>query len=230
MPLSAGDVITFGSTKVVHSTDGRSQQYSNPHAFVIDGLEELLRATPQLSRAGSTQRLTDPQADMLSQPSHAEEQEQPAAAVGPGEAADMPPPPPADPGAAQGPAMLLESTSPQEQEHEPGPAARTSSLHANGGAELPALLPALSGGRLEGIIARLRPPQSTTGRVDRPASPVDPSIIDLTEVWLRASSIPLIRAPGTTQSTDHDISCAAARPCNIQEPCSIRPQHLLSTV
>lgn len=185
MPLSAGDVITFGSTKVVQSTDGRSQQCNNPHAFVVDGLEELLPASPPLSTAGSTQRLTDLQADTLTQPSPAEEQQQPAAAVRAEEAADLPHPPlPADPGAPHGPAMHLESTFPQEQEHEPGPAAQPSSWHGSGGAELLALLPASSGGGLGSINARLQPPQAITDRVDRLASLLDPSIIDLTEVWL----------------------------------------------
>ena len=185
MSVSVGDVITFGGTKVVHSTDGQTQQCSNPHTFVVDGLEELLSASPPLSRAGSTQRLTDSLSDALSQPAPAEDHKQPAAASADREAADIPPPPlPEDPGAAQAPAMHLESTSPQEQEQQPGPAAQQSPLHVSVTAGVPALLPSTTEGRPWTDAARLELPQSSTGRVHRPAALSDPSIIDLTEVRL----------------------------------------------
>ena len=95
MAVSEGDVIAFGGSKVVQIADGQAQQCDNPHTFVIDGLEELLSASQPHSRAGSTQRLTDPEAETLSQPSSAEEQQQqqqqPAAALAAGDVADAPP-------------------------------------------------------------------------------------------------------------------------------------------
>ena len=193
MPVSEGDVIAFGGSKVVQCTDGQAQQCNNPHTFVIDGLEELLSASQPLSRAGSTQRLTDPQAETPSQPSAAEhqqqqQQQQPAAALAAGEAADAPPPPPPeDPEAAQAPALQLESISLEEHGQQPGTAAQTASSHGSAAAGLPASLPASAEAALERqrILVRLSVPQSDTGRVERPAALLDPSIIDLTEVRLQ---------------------------------------------
>ena len=187
MAVSEGDVIAFGGSKVVQIADGQAQQCDNPHTFVIDGLEELLSASQPHSRAGSTQRLTDSEAETLSQPSSAEEQQQqqqqPAAALAAGDVADAPPPPPPeDLEAAQAPALPLESSSLHEQEQQPGTAAQTASSHGSVGAGLPASLPAPDEGALERSIVRLRMPQSDTGRAKRPAALLDPSIIDLTEV------------------------------------------------
>ena len=186
MPVSEGDVIAFGGSKVVQFRDGQAQQCDNPHTFVIDGLEELLSASQPSSRADSTQRLTNPQAETLSQPSSAgEQQQQPAAELAAGEVADAPPPPPPeDPEAAQAPALHLESISLQEQEQQPGTAAQTASSHGSFAAGIPASLPAPDEGTLERITVGLRLPQPDTARVERPAALLDLSIIDLTEVRL----------------------------------------------
>ena len=185
MFISVGDIITFGGSKVIHGTDGHSQQCSNPHTFVVDGLEDLLPASQPLSRAGSTQHLTDPLSDTLSQPSPADEEKRPAAALAGREAADVPPPAAlANPEAVQAPATHLEGTFPQEPKQQPGPAAQHSPLHVGVTAGLPALLPSTTEGRQCTDAARLELPQSSAGQVPRPASLLDPSIIDLTEVRL----------------------------------------------
>ena len=198
MPVCEGDVIAFGGSKVVLCTDGQAQQCDNPHTFVIDGLEELLSASQPLSGAGSTQRLTDPEAETLSQPSSAvEQQQQPAAAPAAGEAADAPPPPPPeDPEAAQAPALQLESISLEEQEQQPGAAAQTASSHGSVAAGLPASLPASEEGAQERSTVRLRLPQPDTSRVETPPALLDASIIDLTEVrpQLCASLAPHVTA------------------------------------
>ena len=181
MPISVGDVISFGSAQVAHATDGQSRQCGNPHTFVVDGLEDLLPASPLLARIGSTQPFTDASANAASQPSQAEEQRQPTAGVFGRERADSSPPlPPEDSGPALATAQSVEGATPQELAQQPDPAGHPSSLPASvSAADLQALLPSVSESRPLDDAVRLE-----DGMANRPASVLESSIIDLTEVSL----------------------------------------------
>jgi len=182
-----GDIISFGGSKVVHSTDGQTQQCNNPHTYVVDGLHDFLPTSSPLASVGNRQQPLDPLADTLSAASAVQKDLQPSAAQPAQEAADRAPGASIVNAATHIAARNLESTAPQElQQQLPVSAAQPSaSLESNTAGE-PVGQPDSSRPPSAEVLQAAAaifdmplPPAAGDGRLARPQNNI---IIDLTEV------------------------------------------------